>query len=378
MEEQRRLGRFWTLLGLTTDLARDGDWIRATLGGRSVFVQRFGDTLRGFENVCLHRFYPLRTEDKGNGPVRCGFHHWQYNDEGLAVGIPKCKDMFGVGPREMEVKLAPVEIATCGILVFGRFADQGEMESLEESLGDAFTILSAICNPRRVSSQFSTPVAANWKLLYHITLDDYHLVAVHPSTFGKGGYLPAEGPRYYRLGKHSAYFYGGQEGDLAEMAEECRRGTYHPSDYKIFQVFPNLMISHAEAGMSWYVVIHQYVPVSHERSVLRGWFFPLPFTPVDRTWRRGLARRIAAPFVPYVLPFFLRRINQEDNRVCEGIQTVASQIGSFPLLGRHEARIDWFEEAYEASMVDPPSESVHLGRPEMQASQPGPGAGDVR
>jgi len=122
--EQEQLGRQWTLLGLTTDVANDGDWFRATLGGRSVFVQRFGDTLRGFENKCAHRFFPLRTSDKGNGVIRCGFHHWQYDKEGRAVGIPKCVEMFGVTPRELDKRLRPVDIATCGIMVFGRFAER--------------------------------------------------------------------------------------------------------------------------------------------------------------------------------------------------------------------------------------------------------------
>src|SRR5262245_48002334 len=80
--EQTRLGQMWTLLGVVTDVANDGDWFRTILGGRSIFVQRFGEDLRGFENVCAHRFYPLRTKDKGNGPIRCGFHHWQYNKDG--------------------------------------------------------------------------------------------------------------------------------------------------------------------------------------------------------------------------------------------------------------------------------------------------------
>jgi phenylpropionate dioxygenase-like ring-hydroxylating dioxygenase large terminal subunit len=71
--EQMRLGRTWTMLGVVTDVANDGDWFRTVLGGRSIFVQRFGNDLRAFENVCAHRFYPLRTKDKGNGPIRCGF-----------------------------------------------------------------------------------------------------------------------------------------------------------------------------------------------------------------------------------------------------------------------------------------------------------------
>lgn len=114
--EQTRLGQIWTLLGVATDVANDGDWFRTVLGGRSIFVQRFGEDLRGFENVCAHRFYPLRTKDKGNGLIRCGFHHWQYSKDGLAVGIPKCQELYGVSPRELDARLKPVEIATYGSL----------------------------------------------------------------------------------------------------------------------------------------------------------------------------------------------------------------------------------------------------------------------
>ena len=67
--EQERLGRVWTFLGFTWDATNNGDWFRVALGARSVFVQRFGDQLKGFENRCAHRFYPLRNADKGNGPI---------------------------------------------------------------------------------------------------------------------------------------------------------------------------------------------------------------------------------------------------------------------------------------------------------------------
>lgn len=349
--EQTRLGHAWTLLCLTSDVARDGDWLRATLGGRSVFVQRFGESLRAFENVCLHRFYPLRTEDKGNGPIRCGFHHWQYNEDGAAVGIPKCKDMFGVTPRELDARLTPVELATCGALVFGRFTPEGDAETLEAWLGDAFPILEAMCSPRRPPKYVETPIAANWKLVYHITLDDYHLVAVHPSTFGKDGYLPAEGPVYYRLGRHSAYFYDGKDDDVQRMGEACRRGEYSPREYRILQLFPNLLALHVDAAGTWYVILQQYVPVAHDRALSRAWFFPAPFPPRAEGWKRGLMRFIAGPFVPFVLPFFIRRIFGEDNSVCEEIQTVAHQIAAFPILGRHETRIRWFEETYADFMA---------------------------
>ena len=81
-----------------------------------------------------------------------------------------------------------------------------------------------------------------------MSLDDYHIVAVHPDTFGKHGYLPTQAVRYYRFGRHSAYFYGADDGALEKMAADCRRGSYRPTDYRILQFFPNLVAVHFEAG----------------------------------------------------------------------------------------------------------------------------------
>lgn len=350
--EQASLGHAWTLLGFTTDLQRDGDWIRATLGGRSVFVQRFGDTLRGFENVCAHRFYPLRTEDRGNGPIRCGFHHWQYNKEGLAAGIPKCAEMFGVGPREVNARLALVEVATCGKFVFGRFPDASHPETLEQYLGPGYAILKAMTDVDRTPRSMTSSVAANWKLGYHISLDDYHLVAVHPDTFGRGGYLDADAVRYYRFGPHSAYFYGGRDGDLEAMSAACADGTYRPAAYRVFQFFPNLLVSHVPTAGSFYVIVQQYVPVAVDRTLLMTRYYPAPFPAQDQGLRGNLSRRLLAPWIPLVLPMRTRKIVGEDNAVCERLQAVAGQTTGRPRLARHEERIGWFEQTYDEWLND--------------------------
>jgi nitrite reductase/ring-hydroxylating ferredoxin subunit len=186
--EQTQLARVWTFLGHTWDVAKDGDWFRATIATRSVFVQRFGDELRGFENRCVHRSYPLRTKDKGNGAIRCGFHHWRYDADGRAVEIPQCEQLFGTTPQEMGARLNRVQIATCGALIFGRFQALGDNETLEDYLGEAFPIFQAMWPPA-VKPQFLTgPVKANWRLCFQIAVEDYHVVAVHKGMFGKDGY----------------------------------------------------------------------------------------------------------------------------------------------------------------------------------------------
>jgi len=150
--EQERLSRFWTLLGITEDVANDGDWFCATLGGRSIFVQRFGPAIKAFENRCAHRFYPLRTAKKGNGPIVCGFHHWRYDQDGRAIGIPMCQEMFGTTPRELDARLNPVEVAVCGSLIFGRFASERRAkrgDGKPETFDNSYTIQFATADEFR-------------------------------------------------------------------------------------------------------------------------------------------------------------------------------------------------------------------------------------
>ena len=358
--EQDRLGHVWTVLGLTTDVPNDGDWFRATLGGRSVFVQRFGDELRGFENVCVHRFYPLRNEAKGNGVIRCGFHHWQYNKDGVAIGIPKCKELFGVTPRELGARLRRIDVETCGTLIFGRFRSDEATGPLEDYLGIGFPILRAMTSVDKAPYYLSTEILANWKLGFHISLDDYHLVAVHSDTFGKHGYLDADVVRYYRFGSHSAYFYGEDADALARMSTECAAGTYSPHDYRIMQFFPNLVVVHTEAAKNFYIVIQQYVPVTSDKTLLRTWYFPspLPYS-ANKGWWHDLQRRVAAPFLPFFVKLYTRKITAEDNAVVERIQKNASYIDGWPILGLHEHRITWFEEVYAKAIgMTPPAEGV--------------------
>lgn len=349
-QEQARLGRIWTLLGVKLDVANDGDWFTAQLGGRSVFVQRFGHELKGFENRCAHRFYPLRTKEKGNGKIKCEFHHWVYNREGRAVHIPRCQEFFGVTAQEMNARIAPIELATCGSLIFGRFQHPRNKETLSEFLAEGAPIIEALATMKTQPHKLALMVEANWKVCYHITLDDYHSPAVHPATFGAGGYLAREHLNYFRFGSHNAFFEGGTQDALREMVEQCKNGTFRPSRYQIFHFFPNVLIAIFH-GQYHYVNVQQYVPVAPGRSHLRSWYYRAPFD----TGQGPIAKLIDAATEPVrakIVDYYVRKVHSEDNAVVERLQRFASQQGGWPRVGYAEERIKWFEEAYANAIAD--------------------------
>ena len=355
--EQARLAHVWTFLGVTVDLARDGDWITASLATRSVFVQRFGSEIRGFENLCAHRFYPLRTAKRGNGPVVCGFHHWRYDTDGRALGIPLSEEAFGSVSRALDARLNPIEVEVCGTLVFGRFPAPHASQSLEEFLVEGFPVLAAMSQMPASPLGFTRSIEANWRLSLHISLDDYHGVAVHPDSFGREGYVHRADITYARFGLHNAFLNSTERDRFAALGAACRAGTARSTCYTILQVMPNLLLAQARTdGNRFYCALHHYVPVSHNRTLLHMWTYPTPFA-IDETWLGRLYRWASDPVRRHLVRRRVARIMGQDIVVCEHLQRMASQVDRPPRLGALEERIAWFEESYRRLMV-PPKDSI--------------------
>ena len=344
-EEQSRLRSYWTFVGFTSDLAAHNDWIRRDLWGRSVFIQNFDGELRGFANCCAHRQFPIRSEDSGNGSVRCPFHHWTYDKTGRAIGVPMSKDLFGGPPKTIGARLENVNVDTCGSLVFARMPIAGGGPDLASFLGPAAPILKYFTDGAGRPSASAMAIAANWRLSVHMTLDDYHLVAVHPSTFGKDGYLKGDLPRYYQFGPHSAYFTEGGPDELDTMSKACADGSYVPGGYRIFSFFPNLSVIQITAMYRWYIVVLVHEPLAKDRAMVRAAFFEAPFVK-PRNALIGTMDAILRPFRNFFFSFYFHHILREDNGICEQHQRIAGQTHELPKFGAHEERIAWFENTY--------------------------------
>jgi hypothetical protein len=193
-------------------------------------------------------------------------------------------------------------------------------------------------------------VASNWRLLMSITLDDYHVVAIH----GNLNHIRTEELAYHRFGAHSALMMDRQS-TLPSVAAVCRANSYQPTGYQIFNLFPNLAVSLFDAQPYWYAQIQQFVPVSASQTQWRSWIFPADFdAPRESAFQRFIrpvSELIRAPIVRYRV----ERIARQDHAACEQLQTTARQaVGRRPILGAQELRVAWFDEAYEEAMAGGP------------------------
>jgi phenylpropionate dioxygenase-like ring-hydroxylating dioxygenase large terminal subunit len=327
-EMQALAAACWQFFCTTDDLADNNDWVRRRVFGTDVFVQNFRGDLRGYHNVCQHRGFPLRREPQGNGIVLCGFHAWTYNQEGVPLGVARNDELFSF-TREQKVELAlpKVRVAVVGRLVFVALLES--VPEIDDYLGRYGALFRAIsAKMRSPRHRWSGSTRANWKLCYEVTLDDYHLTSVHPSSNWD---VPAWGCFYEREGPHS-HLLRRRTADwqFPTFWDDVSRGEYETRGYKIHHTFPNLLLSVAPGT----ILLTTYSPREVTLTEVEDLAFDMDGGPDDDLfWAEFAAGH--------------RQVSDEDRAVVESQQEAIAQFARRPVLGALEQRVGWFLESYE-------------------------------
>ena len=196
IEQERIFANSWVGVGVTSQVAKAGDVLVATVAGQSIIITRNKDgELRAFYNVCRHRGAKMVEDDctaVRSARFRCPYHSWAYDLDGNCIGTPLFEEsdipddyrgVFDMGGVDRFAKedypLFPVHVASWGFLIFVNLAD--EPMPLEVQLGDL---------PQRFeqyelekwemvrSAEFT--FKANYKLVAENYMEYYHLPWVHP------------------------------------------------------------------------------------------------------------------------------------------------------------------------------------------------------
>lgn len=342
-EQEQVFVRSWHFVGLKTELASPDDWITAEIAGRGITIQNFDGELRGFRNVCSHRHTRMRAECRGNGLLRCPYHGWTYNGEGVPVGIPGNLEWFGFDrAAKRDLALSAVAVACCGNLVFARIAAEGP--SLEDFLGGYFPLFA------RATEALADPFAegavdwrCNWKIGIESAIEGYHLDMVHPQTFKPfvRAVLPASWSGDHSLGPSL----------LSEPAQqsleriEARLGLARlevSERYDNYLVFPNLCLT-ITAGLT--LSIQTYEPVAPGTTRLR--FRLLCGDSAKPALRQGImGKAVLGAFAD-----FNAQVLEEDRVVSERVQQGKAWPTLPPAcLGANEDRIQAFHVAWRRAM----------------------------
>lgn len=337
-EQEKVFARTWQFVGYAVDLAKPEDWITAEIGGVSIFVQNCDGELRGYVNVCSHRFSRLRKEKSGNGCIQCPYHGWRYGHDGVPSAIPS-KPRFEdlTLQRTRELRLAKVEVEAVGPFVFS-CVGRPEL-SLRESLGILAGHLDAFgeaIGPR--IGTLSLDIAANWKLVVENTLEGYHLPWVHGATFDKLGMAY---PKFGFEGGHATSYAAVSPEALRSFAKMDQRFSPRPfrnEGYFHAVAFPNFgMVT--LYGMTF--SFQSFIPTGPETTRLQVDMFGTRFEGARDALSESILKQFFAMSVD-----FSRKVCEEDRAIVElqqqGVR-VREQMG---ILSDEETRIASFQSAY--------------------------------
>jgi phenylpropionate dioxygenase-like ring-hydroxylating dioxygenase large terminal subunit len=355
-EEERLFRRCWVFAGFTDDLARPNDYLTRRIGGRDLLVQNFDGELRAFRNVCSHRFAILRREPRGNGLLRCGYHGWTYDRDGVPYGIPGNEAHFGLDRAGRCARaLAPAAVATCGRFVFLRVETDGL--PLDAWLGGYAELLRHASDVFvRSFDEREAVWEANWKMGVESVLEVYHADLVHPTTFRKlvkgdwrcdyGGAAP--------VGAHSCGVTTLSERSARWWDGVAERLGFRPSDrlrdYDHLHIFPNLEIGVTRGTV---MSVQTYDPLDPGRCTLRLRLLladpdgAAAGAAPDGALRGGTAARRTIERTAIDLNLALLR---EDQEVSEQAFRGVCQSDTPALLGLNEERIQHFHAVWRDAM----------------------------
>jgi choline monooxygenase len=332
--------------GLTTELANERDFVTVDGAGAAIVVQNFKGELRAFQNVCAHQFAKVQVDVRGNRPLMCRYHGWNYDASGFPFGIPKRSEyeLEGV-PREC-LSLKPYRVETCGIFVFVCALDCPiDLPAFLGSFRDTLEELSRHIGPEYKFAEI--PHAANWKLLVENVLDNYHCTTLHPQTFLADGFCRTPPEQVVVDGPHSSFHVrrtptGREEQEALRrrfLSHLAKRSLTHDSYFHIF-IFPNLFVASTE-GTTFFV--GQALPHAAGQTNLRLRYLEPAGLPARSRGRQDMVNQTYSENG-------LKIIVEEDLPVLETVQKGLAISDRPGFIGAGETRIRAWRESYARAM----------------------------
>ena len=183
LEIERVLRPAWHCIGMLDEIPEKGDYITLDHFGYPLLIQNQGDRIAGFHNICAHRNSVLARRPSGNMErIKCGYHGWEYDRDGIVCKIPGGEYFKPIQPKEFA--LSRLRVETVGRLIFVTLSSSSPL--LREFLGnEIWNRLLYIFGPSmRVISDWCVDYACNWKVLIENSMEDYHVSDVHSATVG--------------------------------------------------------------------------------------------------------------------------------------------------------------------------------------------------
>ncbi|KLO95419.1 choline monooxygenase [Fusarium fujikuroi] len=92
LERRAIFSKRWLLATHKLRFTKPGDFLRFEEAGYAfvLCLDKDGETINGFHNICRHRAFPIVTEEAGNAKIfSCKYHGWSYGINGKLAKAPR-------------------------------------------------------------------------------------------------------------------------------------------------------------------------------------------------------------------------------------------------------------------------------------------------
>jgi phenylpropionate dioxygenase-like ring-hydroxylating dioxygenase large terminal subunit len=337
----------WLFAGLMLEL-QGRSHMGVHLGDAGVLLQLDDSGRpRAFLNVCSHRHAQLCEPGKHEGAVRCPYHGWVYDRQGIPVGIPIKQSFPDVVADPAKHRLTEFACEAVGQFIFVRLSPNGI--GLQEYLGNQREFLErASAGMTGVQDEFREDVPANWKVAIENALEGYHVPAVHNKTFMQIEGMSKEeaalasfldDPRHSHLA-HAAN--ADWVSRFQRMEKKIGQWPWRFEHYTHHLIFPNLTVT---SFMGYSFHIQRFDPVAAGTTNVHSRTVGVEFTNATEMGRKMMERIHADGHA------FTRKVFAEDGGICAKVQAGLRNARRLAVLGNGiEDRVAHFQRAYVAAM----------------------------
>jgi phenylpropionate dioxygenase-like ring-hydroxylating dioxygenase large terminal subunit len=302
---------------------------------------------RAYLNVCSHRHAQLCEVGKHTGAVRCPYHGWVYDREGVPVGIPQKQAFLQVVADPRSFRLTEFACEAAGQFIFVRLSSTGP--SLTDYLGNQFDFLvRASQGMISVKDEFRKDVAANWKVMIENSLEGYHVPNVHSKTFMQIDGMGREetAPQFYLQDPLHSHLEHEADADWVKrfyrMGAKIGQWPWRFEHYTHHFVFPNLTVT-SFMGYSFHV--QRFEPTSGGLTTVHSRTVGVEFSHATPAGARMMEHIYADGHA------FTSKVFDEDAGICRKVQAGLENATRLAVLAKGlEDRVRHFQNAYQTYM----------------------------
>lgn len=296
-----------------------------------------------FLNVCTHRHAKLCEPGLHNGPIRCPYHSWVFDRQGIPSGIPQKKLFPAVIACPENFRLAELSCETVGQFIFVRTSHEGL--SLKEYLGTQYQFLKKSSSGfDNILDEFQEEVPSNWKIAIENSLEGYHVASVHQRTLSQVDGMSHEEKNQIFFMNDPLHSHLEHATDIAWLARFARiekkigKWPWRFENYTHHYIFPNLTVT-SFMGYSFHV--QRFDPIATNLTKVHSRTLGVKLIESSYIGEKIIQKIYADGHA------FTRKVFSEDSEICRKVQAGVEQAIRPVIFAENlEDRVAHFHQAY--------------------------------